>query len=349
MKKRLNSLMLLFVITATIPLLLMSQHRELKVMVQEGENDSITQDGFFTTIIDVVDLDKMHQQLDSIFMQLDGRFQKRIKVMAFNRDSVFKDFDFQFDFDGDLDSIFEMSKLSSNDKRIDALLKSHQMEPGKQVWVFKDKDGKGHEGVDVEVLRDSVTQDGRTVIKKRIIVKSKEGEDGESVIIKEFNEEDLSGQGDVIAYRSKNAVRYPGKNIQVEKGEKFVKHSDKNAGSSKVVDQIKLEDAELLERAGLSPGLITAPALRPARVEVQVKIKEEFGNEKKTVGMSLDFDDVENTQVYILDKDGHILFEEQKKKFSGKYQKDIEMNNALSPYYFIVVRGKNMFGRILLD
>ena len=342
--------LLVIIMAFIIPMSVFAQHKSVNVIVQKDGRDSLVTTDFFSTMFDVENVGEMHKKLDSIFATLGRDLNKRIKVMAFNSDSLFKEFQFnhQFEFDGSVDSIFSMHKLSTNDKRIDEIIKNFQLGPDKRIMMFDENniDTALHKNMNIEIITDSVTENGKTVLRKEIIIKS-EGEDG-PVIIRKFDGEEGKGLDEVLAYSNKKSIKSHGKHIIVEKGDKMFKGRG-TSPEKRIVQEIQLADAELLVKGGISPKVITAPALHPKNIQVNVKVKEEFGKEIKTVGMSMTFDDNKGLQVKILDSMGRILFEETRKKFTGTYIKDIELNPAITPYYFIVVRGKKMFGRMLCD
>ncbi|WP_066631144.1 hypothetical protein [Labilibacter marinus] len=345
-KYMLKSFIIMVLIAVLTPLSIIAQHNHVKVEVLNEEGDSVTSNYFYRTMFNVGEVNDMHKKLDSIFSTLDKDLNKRIEVIAFNNDSIFN----QYRFEHNLDSVLLMHKLSTNDKRINALIRSHSSKPGKQVWVFdeNDMDSTIHKNMNIEVVTDSMTENGKTVIKKRVIVMN--GSDGREspIVIKHSSDGEGADVQQVMAYSSVGTHKYPGETIRIVKGDKKIKAKGAKS-SQKFVAEIPISDAEVLVRGGVSPKVITGEALHPNDIAVHVKVKEEFGKEVKTAGLYLTFEDVEDMQVKILDRNGRILFEEVKKKFTGEYKKDIEMKNALSPYYFVVVRNKQLFARMIGD
>ena len=309
----LKSSLIAFAFAIIIPMSVLAQHKSVKVQVHNDGGDSIVSQSIFSTMFEINDLGEMHKKLDSIWATLDKDLKKRINIMAFDSDSLFNDFHFNhhFDFDGDIDSIFSRQKFSVDDKRIDELIKKFQKGSGKKMWLFDEDnlDTASLKNMNVEVITDSVTEGGKTIIKKEIIVKSKD--DG-SVIIKQNAQE---GNKEVLAYSDGKAFETPGKHILIRKGHKAFKPKGVVA-EKRVVEEIPISDAELLVKGGVSAKVIAASPLHPKNIEVNVKVSEEYGKKSKTVGMSVTFEDKKGIQVKILDAEGRILFEEVKKKFT---------------------------------
>ncbi|MGQ1786389.1 hypothetical protein [Saccharicrinis sp. GN24d3] len=346
--KKIKTVVVMLLAAIFVPISILAQQNEVKITVHKDGSDSTLKNSFYSTMFDVQDLGKMHEKLDSIFSTLDKDLDKKIKVMAFNADSMRKHFNFNtdFDFKHGIDSMFTFRKLSLDDKRIEKIIDSYHRKPGKRVWVLDEKylDSLHHKGMNIKVKMDSVTENGRTVIKKEILIEGK-GKDGEPIVIKRYNDSDEERE-DIIAYHQKHGVKHPGEHVIIEKNNKRLRPGDYE---HKHVEEIAISDAEILVKGGISPKVITAPALKPKNIEVNIKVKEEFGKQVKTIGMSLDFEDKEDLQVLILARDGQVVFDETLKNFSGTYIKDIEINEAISPYYFVVIRDKKMFGRLIQE
>lgn len=135
------------------------------------------------------------------------------------------------------------------------------------------------------------------------------------------------------------------RHIVIEQNTKLLKSAD-TTPVDKGVQEIVLSDADILMKAGVSSKIITAPALIPMDAKVHFKVISKNGKQLKTVDVSLTFEERRKLGIKILDKNGRVLFEEIKKKFSGTYQTSIEMRDELSPYYFVVISDKRMFGRM---
>ncbi|GAF03952.1 hypothetical protein [Saccharicrinis fermentans] len=321
---------------------LIAQQNEIKISAQTDDTDSTSTSHYFSTIFDVEDVGKMHEKLDSILSTLDEKLDKSIRVMAFSNDSLFNRFN--FDFDGPLDSLFSSFHWGMDENRIQRLLDSYGGKQGRNAWNWDDSylDSLSREGFDVRIQRDSVYEDGRVVIKNEVIVEGK-GEDGESKVIQRFlNQKDNNRS--VQDHMHRFGIRHPEEHIAVEENKMRLKTKDEK---HRYVEKISISHADILVKGGISPKVITAPALEPKNVEIKIDVKEEFNKKIKTIGMSMQFDDTNDLHVLLLAKDGQRLFEEKLKKFTGTYHKDIEINEAFSPYYFVVIRDKRMFGRLI--
>ena len=339
--------MLVLLTAVLIPMSIFSQQEDVKIMVRNEGVDSTLKNRFFSTTFDVEDLGEMHRKLDSVFSTFDADLEKKIKVMAFSTDSMFNGFNFNgdFDFKHTMDSMFSFHKFSIDDNRVEKLLDGYHRKPGKQGWVFDDNNIAllRQKGMDVEVKTDSITENGKTVIRKKMIVKG--SGDGKPIVIERFDA--LGGkEQELIAYSDSEAFTHPGKHIIIEHNDKRFKPSTLGHNH---VKEISLADAEILIKGGVSPKVITAPALEPKNIEVQIKVKKEYGKEIKTIGMSMDFEDRKDLQVIILARDGQVVSDETLKKFTGTYSKAIEINEAISPYFFVVIRDKKMFGRLIQE
>ncbi len=135
------------------------------------------------------------------------------------------------------------------------------------------------------------------------------------------------------------------RHIGIEQNSKLLKSAE-TTPEDKHVREILLSDADILIKAGVSSKIITAPALKPTDAKVHFKVISKNGKQLKTVDVSLNFEERRKLEIKILDKNGRVLFEEIKKKFSGTYQTSIDMRDELSPYYFVAISDKRMFGRM---
>lgn len=137
-----------------------------------------------------------------------------------------------------------------------------------------------------------------------------------------------------------------GRSIVIEQNAKLLKTEEANP-TAKSIQEIVLSDADILIKGGISSKIITAPALTPTDTKVHFKVTSKNGEQLKTVDVSLTFEESRNLQIKILDKNGRVLFEENKKKFRGIYHTALEIKDELSPYYFVAISDKRMFGRKL--
>lgn len=136
------------------------------------------------------------------------------------------------------------------------------------------------------------------------------------------------------------------RHIVIEQNTKLLKTVETNP-RDKPVQEIVISDADILIKGGISSKIITAPALTTTDAKVHFKVTSKNGEQLKIVDISLTFEESRNLQIKILDKNGRVLFEENKKKYRGIYHASMEMKDELSPYYFVVVSDKRMFGRML--
>ncbi len=345
MNKRTLKIAILALLWAVIiPVSIFAQQRELKVMVHENGIDSTMSNNYYSTMFDVDDISEMHSQLDSILSGLDESFDKKIKVIAFNADSMLSNFYFEanedFRFAGRLDSMLSMQKMSANDKRVHDLLKTHGVFPDRHILKRKgyDLDSTHYKNMDVEVTTDSIVENGRIIVRKKLIVKddvvNRAGKTGETE--------------NVLIFKNRSEVGNKSKHIIIEKNDARFKPRNTSAIYNHI-EEIVLSDAEILVKGGVSPKVISSSPLKVNKLESQIKVKQEYGKEVKTFGMSLTFEDKADLKIILLANDGRVLLEETKKNFTGVYAKDIEIEKTLSPYYFVAIRDKKMFGRVLRD
>lgn len=140
----------------------------------------------------------------------------------------------------------------------------------------------------------------------------------------------------------------PDRHIVIEQNTKQLKTVGETPTDTRV-RQIFVSDAEILIKGGVLAKIITAPALQPTDTKVHFKVFNENNKKHKTMDISFTLKETKNLQILILDKKGRVLFEENKKKFSGIYHTSIEIKDEYSPYYFVAIGDKKMFGRMVRD
>ncbi len=333
--------------TLSLPAFAQGQTKHIVIKQSIDGCDTISPFSIWSNEFDVMDIESMHEKLDSIFEKLDEDLNKRIKVIAFDFDSLPNGFSHlnDIDFDFNTDSIFKHFMISSNDQRFDDLLKSNKLFFGDNgEFDFDSIANSLSDSMDVEITTDSIMENGRSIIKKKIVINGKEIDENSPVIIKEFNNDGGNQKEVVIAYKDKKEVSRPEKHIVVSKGSEKPLDGTTNHD---VIEEISLADAELLVKAGISPKVITSPALRPESVKVDVTVEEKFQNIIKKVTFAFNFKDEKGIEVTLLDKDGNTLSKEKVKNTSGAYSKTIDVNEGLSPYYFLLVKDNKLFGRII--
>ncbi|TLX76497.1 hypothetical protein E9993_06300 [Labilibacter sediminis] len=339
-------------IAILIPTSIFAQQKEVHVFMHKDSSkcDSLISK-FWSTTFKVESVKKMHEKLDSIFEVLDEDLQKQIKILAYDAESMLNDFEFKVGFD----SVFSLHKLSTNDMRIDALLKAHQPKGGLNKIVIKDgriinEHGVHPDELNIEVITDTVIKNGKTLITKEVIVMSDDSLLGADapMVIKKYGEEGEPNKEIVIAYKHKEGFKQPGEHIKLERAQRTIKEG-KVVGRKEYVVKIDIADAELLVKGGVSPKVISAPALKPAKIGVNIKVENKFGNQLKSVGMSVDFEDSAPLHVLVLDNRGRKVFEDKRKSFTGTYSYNVEINESLTPYYFLMIRNKQLFGRKIQD
>ncbi len=354
-KKIINSILFILLVAILMPVSIFAQHKNISVIMNQSNcDDSTSTNDFYSSVFDVDDINEMHNKLDSIFAKLGNDMEKRIKVVAFKNDSLLDNFkfkhDFDFDFNYNIDSVFNMHKLNTNDKRIDELLKSRNFKPHMNLWMFDDEklDSLDLKEMNVQITTDSIIGDGKTIYRKKIIIRPKEGDESFPIIIQEFDSNEPEKNDKIIAFKHKEGLRHPGKRIIVERNDKRLKNPN-IATNKKLVEEILLSDAEILLKGGIASKVLLAPQLKPNDVEVKIKVKDDFGKKTKVIGVSFNFGDTRDLKVIFLNKNGQVLYNETKKNFSGKYETEIEFDESTTPIYFIAIRDKKMFGRKIND
>jgi len=341
-----KSVILCVLVMFVMSLSVIAQSKTKQIVIKQSEEncDTITSNQFWSSEFDVMDIESMHKKLDSIFENLDEDLNKRIKVMAFDFDSLPGGFSFFNDFDYNGDSIFEHFRFpSDNDQQLEELLKSNMSFFGNKGFVDFDSIANLYkDSMDVEISTDSITENGNTIIKKKIIINGKGMDNNSPVIIKNFKDDNGNDEEVVIAYDDRNITNHPGKHVKVSKIHKGLLPDD---NTNLTVGDIPLADAELLMKAGISSKVITAPAIEPQSINVNVE--KEFGSEIKKVTFTLVFDDNKGFDVKVLDKNGNVLSNEKIKNTSGTYTKTIDVNEVMSPYYLLIVKNNKLFGRII--
>ncbi len=282
----------------------------------------------WSTEFDVEDIRKMHEKIDSIFGHLDKDLNKRIRISAF--DSIAGFYNGFDDFNSMMDSSFTHDfKMLGSDKRIEEILKRYQDGfNGRDIWndsLFINPDST----MNLNIKTDTIIKDGEQTIIQRITINSKGLEDMDKFF---GNNEPFTG-----------AVH-----VNKESSSKRIVNDNKLV-STDYVGEITLKDAEILNKGGISPKLIVSPALSPDKQEVRVEVENEDGKEVKNVIFILDFEDKATSELIVLDKKGNRVFEEKKKNFSGELNQKIKIIDSYAPYYFLVIRNGQLYGKKILD
>ncbi len=356
--KSLNSKVIIavLVIASLFSLKVPAQNTNSTAVIKELQNakdDSVHSSlSFYSTEFEVNDLSVMHKKLDSIFNSLDKDLNKKIKVLAFKLDSVnkgfmlFQNFDFQMNMDSLMD---EFSKRYANDKRVEELLKKHLGTDVNSNMVFNDSllSGKNHI-MNIEVMTDSIQDGAKTIVKQKIIIKSDIDTIGNEnpVIIEKVLSDDGTKSDVTISYQNKKEVIHPDYNVKVEKFDKVKKDAATNI-RSEYIEEIPLADIDILLKAGIPARVIIAPELIPDKINLNVKSEEKFGHQKRIIALSLDFSNQSSMQVILLNNNGRNIFEENKKKFAGTYSHEIEIDESMVPYYFLIIKNGKLFGRLI--
>ncbi len=350
MKKLINKSFILFALMISVlSLPVVGQTKTKHVIIKQSVDgcDSISPLSIWSSEFDFIDVESMHEKLDSIFEKLDEDLNKRIKVLAFDFDSLPEEFSHFNDIDYGInaDSIFGKFRVSSIDKRIKELLKSNNFNLGDRGTVDFDSIANSiNDSLSVEISTDSIMKNGRAIVKKKIIIDGKEMDEDSPVIIKKFKDDEGNEQEIVIAYKDKKVIHHPGKHIEVLKGSSMPLIGEKR---HKLIEEIPLADAELLVKAGISPKVITSPALKPKSINVDVEVEEKFDNKIKRVSLTFEFEDEKGIKVTLLDRYGNVLSNEKVKSTSGTYTKTVEVNEVMAPYYFLIVKNNKLFGRMI--
>lgn len=345
--------LLVFLFTIFVPFSILAQQK-MEVMLQNnGESicDSM-HTSYRSTMFDLDNMDLMHKELDRIFSALDDSLRQKMNAGSFNMDSLARYFDFNFDFNGDLDSLMSIRELRNNNKflDLDTLLKYHyginDLNKISQEDNYNHFHPSPYSGMNIEVTTDTINEDGNVIITKKVIIVSNDS-------LHTNNSNEYKGENDVdsdgkVTNTYKEGFRHPNKHIKIESGKSEIKTSG-TSENKKYISNIDISDSELLVKAGISSKIITSPALKPSKVGVNVKVENKYGKEMKDTGLSIDFKDTAPIHVIILDKDGNNIYEERQKSFTGTYTHHVELNEILEPYYFLIIRNKKLFGRKLYD
>ncbi len=274
---------------------------------------------------DLSDIQNLHEKIDSLFRQMNGGMDMSAGFPAFDSlPGMFKGFG---DFDQLMDSSF-MNELPmlGDERRLEDMVKHFNVDPNDSVFL------KQHPDMDVNVKTDTIIKDGSKTIVQKITINSNNSKDLA----------DLGGYFD-SGIRMDNEVTP----VQKEKAPNEIESSGQ--ASESCIEDITLQDAEILNKGGISSKLIVAPALKPNKQDVKVVVDKKKGKEVNNVCLSVRFDGKATTELLILDNNGNTVYEEKKKNFDGKLSHSVEVESSSAPYYFLVVRNNQLYGKKILD
>ena len=245
--------------------------------------------------------------LDSIMDAHHGEIDKHMRVMAFKMDSLN---DFEFEFDGDMEKMhIEMEKLlKEKGIQIEELEHMHEAHRNRVIIM---QEGKNE--MDIEEF---VNEDGDhiKIIKKEII------EEGEhEPVVKSF----------IIASDTHD--------IPMHWKEK---HEHKTTVK---VEAISLEDISFLKKIGLSQKKIMNEPLKIE--ELKVKIEKMIEDEKLQTLMHIECNLPEgNYHLEMFNQEGNKVKEDKNIK-AGPMKQEFDLKKEEAPYYLILSKNNQFFGR----
>ncbi len=274
---------------------------------------------------DMSDIQNLHQKIDSVFRQMSGGMDMGFSAF----DSLPGMFNGFGDFDQLMDSSFRNEfPIAGNDRGLEDIVKHFDIGSGDNMMMPDSAFLKQHPDMDVHVKTDTIIKDGSKTIVQSVTINSKDMAD----LGGDFYSDDMFNED---------------AHVQGKNSKKEIMPSGKTSLSR--VEDITLQDAAILNKGGVTPKLIVSPALIPQKEDEKIKVETKNGKEVNNVCISLRFNDKATTELLILDSSGNTVHEEKKKNFDGELSYAIDVKDSSAPYYFLVIRNNQLFGKKILD
>lgn len=306
-------LILTAVLIATVSITATSQSKkksQVKVKVISSEGDKVVEmDTTFNHDVFVFSSgDKTKViNLDSIMEAHHHDIDKHMRVMAFKMDSLNE---FNFDFDGNMTEIHEEMERIMKEKGIEwKEFEDMHKEHGNRIMIMQN----GENEFDIEEF---INEDGDHIkIIKKEIHESSDHEPGTRTYV-----------------------------ITSDSHDKPMHWKEKHAHKTTVsVESIPLEDIAFLKKIGLSQKKIMSEQIKLE--ELQVKIEKIIEDEKLQTLMHIECELPEGTyHLEMFNQEGNKVKEEKEIK-AGPMKQEFELKKEEAPYYLILSKNNQFFGR----
>ncbi len=290
-------------------------------------------------------------RLDSFRNVLDTVVNKKIIVKGFDLDSVLNGINVnKLLFNSFVDSMFLVLKKSNNIddigkvlKELKFLSKAYYRTDGNNVRInLKPSD-------DLIIKYDTIRKIDKVIYKSMYFVFPKQTKPKfkDPLIVKEITKQ---GNLQFVNMRINEKMKY--KDFNKEHYEIILTDSsiktEENRNKRYIID-IPVSDIRYLKKAGVSNRILESKSLVPDAISADIKIEDKFGLKQNSITLNFTFKEAQNTKVIIVNNNGDKIFFQNMKNFKGTYSKKVYMNKEFTPYYFVIIRNKQMYGKKLLD
>lgn len=284
-------------------------------VMSDGDTDKVMIDTSFVHDVMVFKMDSEHMKvdLDSILKHHDKGLHEKMKVMAFAMDSL-------HEFDMDVVSGESMEEwhiemerlLKEKGMCLKEMEKLYKQGPHHFYW-YGDKDSSAQH-INVETI---VNEEGEhvKVITKTIEVKG----------------DDLDGEKKVKKYVIRSSDRHPEM--------KFVEKR-----TSVKIESIPMEEIAILKKAGIDEKVIFNEPIKIEKIKLMVQQEIVDEVEENVLTIEMELPEKGNYELKIIDKKG-ILTDHDKKVKSGHLKREFKLEKEKEPYYFMLLRNNQIFGR----
>ena len=296
-----------------------AQHEKQRTVrvevISDGDSDKVLIDTSFVHDVMVFKMDSDHLKidLDSILKHHDKALHDEIKIMAFAMDSLH-----EFDMDvsgaeGMEEMHIEMERLlKEKGMCLKEMEELHKCSPHHFYW-YGEKDSSA-QNINVETI---VTDEGENikVITKMIEVKG----------------DDQDGEKKTKKYVICSTDRQPEM--------KFLEKS-----TSVNVESIPMEDISILRKAGVDDKVVFNTPIKVEKMKLMVR--QELVNEVENLVLTIEMvlPEKGNYELKMIDKEGNMK-EHDKKVKSGHVKKEYKLEKTQEPYYLMLLRNNQIFGR----
>lgn len=289
-----------------------AQKKEKKKVVKvvehkHGESDSAHVENVMVYHIDEHDV---NVNIDSIIKVHKGDIDKHMKIMAFKLDSID-----ELDFEGDMEKMHvELARIMEEKGHLMDELKKIKVEKEGNL-IFISEDGEHHtinidEEIDGDVKRVKVIT--KTICKEG----GETGERVESYIIKSGTRNDVN-----------------------------VWHSKANVHKAHVkIESIPMEDLAFLKKAGVATKNMMNEAIVIEELKLKVEKMIEDDVDQTIVHIECILPDEGPYKLDVIKKDSEPLLENEVIK-EKNLKKEFEVKEEEAPYYFILSKNNQIFGR----
>lgn len=294
------------------------KHKTIRVeVISNSDTDRVFIDTSYVddALFNKLDFDKMPIDLDSLMKAHERDMKKAFKVMAFKMDSL-NEMNFDFDFEdicGEEMERFHIEMERAMKERGEEFNELDKMPKHPHHFYWYSDSDRVVQNVDVQtIVKDA---ENAKVITKTIVI----DEDGEKDNKREKK------------YIVTSNVAHP--------------ETDFSAHCTAVkIVPIPLDDVTVLRKAGIDKNILLNEPFQVDQIKLTVDAELKDGEEQTFITIEMNVPEANNYELKVIDKAGN-LKEHDKKLKGGVLKKEFKVEKNNEPYYLMLLRKNQMFGR----